>query len=497
MTKIVLAILAMSLITSGYAQTAGVKKINKIVNKHVALEPLYFLSSDKLMGRSPKSPEIHVAANYIADQLKSYGVKKLTGLNDYFQSLELRSALPPATGSLSFGDQNFSIGTQLLQIGGRDVSMQAPIVFAGFGNADDLEKMDVKGKIVLTHFGINDSSKVSESFAHIREKESLLLKKGAIAMIENFWQKDVPWSALQHVFGQERSVSREDTIPVFLLHGIDSAALTSLTNPVQSSLVTSGNSIHTIPAKNIVGWVEGTDRALKNQYIALSAHYDHIGVSPRPQESEGKMDSIYNGARDNAVGTAAVLNAARYFSKHPPKRSVLFLLYTAEEMGLLGSRYFAEHPPVPLNRIVYNLNCDNGGYNDTTIVTVIGLGRTSADDDIQKAAKAYGVTAIADPVPELNLFDRSDNLNLALKGIPAPTFGMGVTAFDSTIRKYYHQLADEVSSFNLRYAMVYIRSYVLAARNIANNPLQPTWKKGDKYEAAWKRLYGAKEKSAD
>ena len=156
----------------------------------------------------------------------------------------------------------------------------------------------------------------------------------------------------------------------------------------------------------------------------------------------------------------------------------------------MGSRYFSDHVVVPLNKMVYNLNIDNGGYNDTTIVTVVGLGRTSADDDIQKAAEAYGLKAIPDPIPEQNLFDRSDNLSLAIKGVPAPTFGMGVTAFDAEIMKYYHQLADEAASINPRYALKYIRSYVLAAKNIADNPTQPLWKKDDKYEAAWMKLFG-------
>jgi hypothetical protein len=122
---------------------------------------------------------------------------------------------------------------------------------------------------------------------------------------------------------------------------------------------------------------------------------------------------------------------------------------------------------------------------------VIGLGRTSADDDIIKASAAYGLKAIADPVPELNLFDRSDNLNLAVKGIPAPTFGMGVTGFDDEIRKYYHQVTDEVGSFDLGYGLKYVRSYILAAQNIANNPKQPTWAPGDKYEPTWKKLFAS------
>jgi Zn-dependent M28 family amino/carboxypeptidase len=204
---------------------------------------------------------------------------------------------------------------------------------------------------------------------------------------------------------------------------------------------------------------------------------------------EGKMDSIYNGARDNAIGVTAVIDAAKYFAQYPPKRSVLFMAYAAEEVGELGSKYFAAHPTIPLKQIVYNLNIDNASYNDTSIVTVVGLGRTSADGDIKKACAAFGLTAKPDPAPEQNLFDRSDNAQLAVKGIPAPTFSLGIQKFDEEINKRYHQLSDEVGNFDLNYAMKYIHSFILAARNIADDPKQPEWKKGDKYEAASKLLY--------
>jgi hypothetical protein len=342
MRKLILLVVLMSGCLLTHSQIKEVKQINKLTEPKTALEPLHFLASDELKGRSPKRPEIHIAENYIAEYFKKAGVVQIDNAPDYFQSFELK--VP-----------------------------------------------------------IKDSTQPQE----------------------------------------------------------------------------------TINAKNIIGVVHGTNETLKNQYIVLSAHYDHIGVTTQPKNG----DSIYNGARDNAIGVTCVLNAVTYFAKYPPKRSILFILYTAEEMGLLGSKYFAEHPVLPLNKIVYNINCDNGGYNDITSAMVIGLGRTSADDDIKKACTAYKITAIPDQVPQLNLFDRSDNVSLAAKGIPAPTFGMGVRSFDDEIKKYYHQLADEVNTFNLDYALLYVRAYILAAKNIADNPVQPTWIKGDKYEEAYKKLY--------
>jgi Zn-dependent M28 family amino/carboxypeptidase len=213
-----------------------------------------------------------------------------------------------------------------------------------------------------------------------------------------------------------------------------------------------------------------------------------VGVAsdhPDPISSE----YIYNGARDNAVGTTGVIEAAKYFSQNPPRRSVLLAAWTAEERGLLGSGYFAENPMVPLNQIIYNLNIDGAGYNDTTKVTVIGLGRTEADDDMASAAAAFGLEAIPDPVPEQNLFNRSDNVHFARAGIPAPTYSMGLTAFDDEINYYYHQTTDEPHTLNYEYVTAYIRSFVLAAQNIADRDEAPFWLPGDEYKEAGKELY--------
>lgn len=242
----------------------------------------------------------------------------------------------------------------------------------------------------------------------------------------------------------------------------------------------------TLSSQNVIGIVEGSDPDLKDEYILLSAHFDHVGIGPATAEG----DSIYNGARDNAIGTAAVMAAGKYFADHPPKRSVILALWTAEEMGLIGSRMFVEDPPVPLEQIIFNLNLDNAGYNDTTKVTVVGLERTQAEPLLKSASQAFGLEAIASPVPELNLFNRSDNVHFARKGIPAPTFSMGFTSFDQELQYYYHQATDEASTMNFDYATKYVRAYVLAAQNIANTDEAPFWNEGDEYESAGNSLYG-------
>ena len=238
-------------------------------------------------------------------------------------------------------------------------------------------------------------------------------------------------------------------------------------------------------SQNVIGMVEGTDPELKKQYVIYSAHYDHVGVRNIPNLT----DSIFNGARDNAVGTTTVLAMAKNLAKYPTKRSALFILFTAEEKGLLGSRYYVENPVLPLEQMVYCFNSDNGGYNDTSLATIVGLERTSVGQHIKDAAAAFGLTAIDDPAGEQGLFDRSDNVSFAKKGIPSPTFSMGFKSFDGDVTKYYHQPIDVANSLGYDYLLKFFRSYVLSGRKIGNDPKTPVWTPGDKYEAVSKELY--------
>jgi Zn-dependent M28 family amino/carboxypeptidase len=190
------------------------------------------------------------------------------------------------------------------------------------------------------------------------------------------------------------------------------------------------------------------------------------------------------------LGTVAILNAARFFAKYPPRRSLIFLALTGEEKGLLGSAWYASHPLVPLEKTVFNLDCDGAGYNDTTLVTVIGLERTSAEENIAKACAAFGLKAGKDPAPDQNLYERSDNYNFAKKGVPAVDFSPGIKAFDEELMKYYHKPADEVNTLDFDYVVKYYRAFVYASYLLANAPKAPFWNAGDKFEQEGKSLYG-------
>ena len=450
-----------------------------------------YLASDELMGRDPIRPEIDAAARYISEQFWKYGAKEIPGANGYYQNIPFRLSAPPSKGEVHLGDSIYRQGDNLLVLDGPSLEGKHALIVVGYGLEPDYENKDVMGKVVVTNVGAPNRLSPADLFAAGREKLSLAKSKGAIGIIEIYNVPTVPWNLVSNFLNRTQltvdNTAGEESIPYIWLKDLNNQMINAIGKGTYSSadFQIMGKVNKSIIGKNVVAIIEGTDPALKDEYVMLSAHYDHVGVG-KPN-AEG--DSIYNGARDNAVGTVAIINAARYFAEHPPKRSILLCAWTAEEKGLLGSGFFADNPLVPLEKIVYNLNIDNAGYNDTSIISVIGLGRTSADPLIEKAVAEFGLKAISDPAPEQGLYDRSDNVNFARKGIPSPTFSLGFTAFDEEISKHYHQASDQVDNFDLEYAVLYWKSYILSALYIANWDQKPVWEVGDKYEEVGKKLY--------
>ena len=338
--------------------------------------------------------------------------------------------------------------------------------------------------------GSPDAETPQAMFGASRKKRALAKEKGAIAVIE-IYTMPIPWATIKGFFGKE-SISlagdEKGVDPTHIWLNLKDAKSRVKDNGEKISIAIDAFPEVNFTSNNVVGVLEGTNPAMKDQYVALTAHYDHIGYGAKAGRITPE-DSIFNGARDNAFGSSAVLTAVRSLSQKPTERSILFIAYTGEEVGLLGSKYYAEHPLVPMKQVIFNLNCDGGGYNDVSLVTVIGLDRTSAEANITTASKAFGLKAINDPVPEQGLFDRSDNVSFAAKGVPSPNYAPGMTAFDAEINKYYHQAADNPDNIDYDYLAKYCKSYTYAARLIANDKSKPTWKAGDKYEEAFNNLY--------
>lgn len=471
---------------------AQVEKIQNTVQQHAVEAHLRFLASDELKGRDTGSPELEIAARYIAEEFRSYGLKPVKGAEDFFQPVNLVSEKPPSRAVFSYQEQDFNLGDDLLILSGDSMEIKAPVIYANYGLAEDLKGMDIKGKIVVAKAGTPAENSPQSYFFSSRDKLASIKAKGGLALIELYRSNQMPWTLLVKYLNTEQlslDEEKEDhtEVPLVWLNDPQGEQLSIFQGKKVSTgtLSIAKKERKEIPAKNVVAMVEGTDPKLKDQYIILSAHYDHVGVG-----KSGGQDSIYNGARDNAIGTAALLSAAEYFGQNPPKRSLLFLAVTAEEKGMLGSAWYTSNPLIPLDQMVFNLNTDGAGYNDTSKVTVIGLERTTAEEELVAASQAFELSAIKDPMPEQNLYDRSDNVSFAIKGIPAVDFAPGITAFDQEIMKNYHQASDEVESLNFSYLEKFVEAYTLAAQRIANMQERPFWREGDKYENEGKELYG-------
>lgn len=464
-----------------------------------------FLAADELLGRRTGEQGNLVAARYIAEQFRKLGVMPVPGNGadnaTYFQNVPFEKMGSNGSGEIIADAEIMKSGEDWILMNGDAMNLKAPIVYASFGlvnadkNQDDYKDLDVKGKIVLVESGTAETQTPREIINTSNEKRKIAMDKGAVAIIELF-NAPIPWNIVTKSFGGEKlALSETDgaavkSIPHAWVNGKEAKYARALRAVKEVEFKTAGRKSKIVGSYNVVGYIPGSDPKLKEEYVLLSAHYDHVGVGKQGGQPFTAEDSIFNGARDNAFGTVALLTAAEALSKNPPKRSVLIVALTGEEVGLLGSKYYAAHPLLPLNKCIFNMNSDGAGYNDTTIVSVMGLERTGARAEIETACKAFGFGVFADPSPEQGLFDRSDNVNFAKEGIPAPTFTPGFKEFNGDIMKNYHQVSDNPETIDFNYLLKFSQAYTYATRLIADRKVAPQWIAGDKYEAAGKKLYG-------
>ncbi|MCK0180375.1 M28 family peptidase [Flavobacteriaceae bacterium S0862] len=492
MKKLVLLLTLASVFTlTGQTE---IEKVTETVSKSDIEGHIYFLADDLLKGRETGTPELKIAASYLANAFRGYGVKPNPKTGTYYQEVNFKRVSPPEDVSMQVSNQ--AINDYVL-ISLSPFKTEADAIFLNHGMAEDYVGKDVKGKVIVIQAGNAEDGDFRASFRLRGQKQKLAKDNGAIAILELMDMQTEMWVNVSHNFnGSRLSVvtgnettseqNNEDIVHAWVLDKGNSM-LNQLkdSNTISTKISVSGKKEEPVISQNVIGVVEGTDPVLKNEYIIYSAHYDHVGIGS-PDETG---DTIYNGARDNGVGTTTVLAMAENLAKYPTKRSALFILFTGEEKGLLGSRFYVENPVLPLEQMVYCFNSDNGGYNDTSLATIIGLTRTTAEKNIYDAVKTFGLTAIEDPAKEQGLFDRSDNVNFAKKGIPAPTFSLGFRSFDGEVTKYYHRPGDEAHTLDYDYLLKFFRAYVLAGRKIANDGATPVWNTGDKYEEASKKLY--------
>jgi Zn-dependent M28 family amino/carboxypeptidase len=261
------------------------------------------------------------------------------------------------------------------------------------------------------------------------------------------------------------------------------------------------NRVEHLQSENVVGVVRGSDSTLRDEYVAYSAHWDHLGIGPRM-----KGDSIYNGAADNASGVADLLAITRAAAAGPrPKRSQLFVFVTAEESGLLGSAHFAQNPTVPIERIVANLNVDGGNLlGRTRDLSVLGDTKSSLGPTLAKMIAPEGMRLSPEDHPEQGHFYRSDHFSFAIAGVPAVSIGAGndyegrpkgwglAQGEDYTTHRY-HQPSDEYQpDFNLSGAAQLSEIVLRLGMLVANSPTVPTWNADAEFKSVREKVGAAR-----
>jgi hypothetical protein len=535
-------LLALALVGSGlslnaYAQKpvvdAQVAKAMKQASASQLKADITYLADDKLKGRQPGTEGYKMAADYVIERLKAYGVQPAGDGGGWLQQVKLRKAFiaPGAQVSLSKGATNINLAY------GRDVtispspavatgSVDAPLVFAGYGitNAgqkyDDYAGIDVKGKAVLVVRGAPQafpSSEASHSMDQVtlqknaaahgavavifatvdttrrfvsnlnRPSYSVLDDKGQVAVSGSFYSTQIKMLATLNLntvvqLMQSAGKNMNDVVAALKNGTPQSADLGFTLKGTYASTYQDVNSF------NVVGKVTGSDAKLKNEYVIHSAHLDHLGIG-RPVEG----DSLYNGAHDNASGVSSLLQIANIYSqvKVKPKRSILFVAVTGEELGELGSGYFAVHPTVPVKSLVADVNTDMPTIIAPLLsVTALGAEHSSLSKVVDQAAAYMDLTVEPDPEPKENRFVRSDQYSFVKQGIPALHIKYGSRTPDGKNNlnelvgkwraKYYHKPQDDINGmFDFDAGAKYARLNFLIGYMVANNPIRPEWNKGD------------------
>jgi len=504
-----------------------------------------YLASDELQGRLPGTPGFELATQYVVKQFTAIGLKP-AGNDGYLQQFNLSSTKLDTENSLAelkSADKTtpLKLGTEItlnshVTLTGSSAEIEdAPLVFIGYGlrlptrHMDDYAGLDLHGKVVVFYNSAPARLQGPQrAYARVAaQRWKYLSAAGAIGMIAITPPRTVaplppPTPAADapaaprapRTPGAGAPPSRPSmaiadpsldtlaglrlnaTVPVaqgdvlLAASGHTMAELKPLVDagkplpdfPLNQTIhaVTAVTQNPPVPTHNVVGLLEGSDSKLKHEYIVITAHLDHLGVG-RPV----KGDAIYNGAMDNASGVASVIEVAKILSSGPrPKRSILFIALTGEEMGELGSAYFAAKPTVKKSDIVADLNMDMYlPLFPLRYLEVQGLAESTLGNDARAVAQLNDIEVQFDKQPEENRFIRSDQVNFVAQGIPALAFKFGWTpdspemkTFNDWVKTRYHQPSDDLDQPVDKAAAAQFDAFLaqLAAR-VANTKDRPAW----------------------
>ncbi|MCX2738318.1 M28 family metallopeptidase [Pontibacter anaerobius] len=505
------------------------------------------LASDKFEGRAPGSVGEDSTVAYLTRHFKNLGLQPGNPDGSYVQKVPMFGYTPTPTATINANGKNIKLSfpDDYVALTRRYVPAaevnSSDMVFVGYGVVapefgwDDYKGLDVKGKTIVmlvsdppvpdpanpeqldsTIFG----GKAMTYYGRWTYKYEIAAEKGAAAaiIIHETGPAGYPYEVISgshsregfEIITPDKNMNRADveawiTEPkareIFTALGrnfdnLKEAAKQKDFKPVPLKATASfniKNKLREVQSQNVIAKLEGSDPKLKDEYVIYTAHWDHLG-----KDTTLQGDQVYNGALDNATGTAGLIELAEAFSsmETKPKRSILFLAVTAEEKGLLGSKYYANTPLYPLEKTVAVINMDVlNAYGPTEDVVVVGFGNSTLEDVLAQEAKSQNRRIVPEATPETGSFYRSDHFEFAKQGVPALYASSGVVARNQPadyVKKWkerftandYHKLTDEVhEGLNFEGAAEDLQLFLRVGYRVANTEKYPEWKEGTEFKA--------------
>lgn len=527
--------------------TSSLTAAQQHINANDLLQHIKVLASDAFEGRSPGTAGEDSTVNYLTREFQKLGLQPGNPDGTFVQEVPMFgfTAQPKAsftaggkTINLNFPEDYVAVSRRFMQ----NINVNnSDLVFVGYGIVapeygwDDYKGVDVKGKTIVML--INDppipvagnpgqldttmfGGKAMTYYGRWTYKYEIAAEKGAAAaiIIHETGPAGYPYEVVSGSWSRENFdisnpgknmdrisveswITEDKARDLFTASGNDfqklkAAAAQKGFKPVPLNAKANfavKNQLREIKSRNVVAKIEGADPQLKDEYVVYTAHWDHLGKDDKLQG-----DQIYNGAMDNASGTAGLIELAKAFMQLPekPKRSILFLAVTAEEKGLLGSKYYASNPLYPLNKTLANINMDVlNPYHPTDDVIVIGYGNSSLEDILAEEARTQSRRIVPEASPEKGSFYRSDHFEFAKQGVPALYAKSGIEArgqaADFITKKqeeytaqHYHKVSDEVyDDWNLEGAVEDLHLYFRVGYRVANGTNYPEWREKSEFRA--------------
>lgn len=512
------------------------------------LENIKTLSSDQFEGRAPGTHGEDLTINYLTTQFQRAGLKPGNPDGSYIQKVPLVGIQSDPTVTLQAHGRKLPLAPKIDFVAGSRLVRpvvevkDSPIVFVGYGVVapeygwDDYKDVDVRGKTILML--INDPAvpdpadptrlddkmfkgRAMTYYGRWTYKYEIASEKGAAAalIIHETGTAGYPFEVVSGSFGRENfDIQRPDKnagrVPVegwitfakakelcaLAGQNLDALKIAAtkkdfhpVTLPDSAASFTIRNTAREIDSRNVIAKLDGSDAAHKDEYVIYTAHWDHLGRDPSL-----KGDQIYNGAVDNASGTAALLEIAQAYARlsPAPRRTILFLSVTGEEKGLLGSKYYAENPLYPLKKTLANINMDGlNQWGRTRDFEIIGLGNSTLDDVTRAVAQSQGRRIEGDAEPEKGFYYRSDHFEFAKQGVPALDTDSGIDFIgkpegygrkkrDEYTSNDYHKVSDEIKpDWDLSGAVEDMRLLFEVGYRVAQGDRYPEWNPGAEFKS--------------